>query len=131
LCLHRLLPQQFVAACESPKELIVQIVAVGDHDQRRVLHRWMQYDPSGIERHRQTLARALRVPHHADSLVAARSGSPGGRIHRRVHRVILVIPGHLLNQNTTADILEDDEVPDQIQKAPPFEHALKDHPELR
>ena len=45
--------------------------------------------------------------------------------------MVLVIPGHLLDQNTTAYILEDDEVPDQIQKPALLEHALKNHLKLR
>ena len=42
LGLHRLLPQQFVAARERAEELVVEVVAVGEHDERRVLHRRMQ-----------------------------------------------------------------------------------------
>ena len=71
LCgLHGLLPQQLMAAGERAEELVVQVVPVGDDDQRRILHRRMQHDPPGVERHRQALARTLRVPDHADAPVA-------------------------------------------------------------
>ena len=39
LGLHRLLPEQFVAAGESAEKLVVEVVAVGDDHDRRVLHR--------------------------------------------------------------------------------------------
>ena len=70
LGLHRLLAQQLLAAGEGAEELVVQVVAVGDHHQGRVLHRRVQDDSPGVERHRQALARALRVPDHADPPVA-------------------------------------------------------------
>jgi hypothetical protein len=37
--LHRRLAQQVLAAREGAEELVVEVVAVGEHDQRRVLHR--------------------------------------------------------------------------------------------
>ena len=74
LGLLRRLPQQVLAHAEGAEELVVQIVAVGQHDQRRVLHRRVLDDLAGIERHQQALARALRVPDHADLAVAVRRG---------------------------------------------------------
>ena len=68
--LHRRLAQQVVAAREGAEELVVEVVAVGEDDDRRVLHRRVQDDAAGVERHRQALARALRVPDHADAPVA-------------------------------------------------------------
>ena len=50
LGLHRRLPQQFVAAREGAEELVVQVVAVGEDDDRRVLHRRMQNQPPGVEK---------------------------------------------------------------------------------
>jgi hypothetical protein len=38
LGLNRLLPQQLAAAGEDAEELVVQVVAVGQHDNGRVLH---------------------------------------------------------------------------------------------
>jgi hypothetical protein len=39
LGLHRRLAQQVAAAREGAEELVVEVVAVGEHHQRRVLHR--------------------------------------------------------------------------------------------
>ena len=39
LGLHRRLPQQLVAGGEGAEELVVEVVAVGEHDERRVRHR--------------------------------------------------------------------------------------------
>jgi len=56
-------------------------------------------------------------------------GCTHGLLHRRPHRMELVIPGHLLGQLAAAIVLEDDEVPDQGQEplalAHPFEHHLQ------
>ena len=70
------LAQQVLAHAERAEELIVEIVAVGQHDQRRVLHRRMLDDLARVERHQQALAGALRVPDHADLAVAVRRASP-------------------------------------------------------
>src|SRR6266571_590343 len=70
LGLFRFLAQQLMAAGECAEKLVVQIVAVREHDQRRILHRWFKDEPSGVERHRQRFTGALRVPHDPDTLVA-------------------------------------------------------------
>ena len=70
LRLHRRLAQQLGAACKRPKQLVVEVVAVGDHHHRGVAHGGMQDHAPGIERHGQALAGPLRVPDHADALVA-------------------------------------------------------------
>ncbi len=54
--LHRRLAQKVLAARERAEELIVQIVAVGEHDDGGVLHRGLQNGAAGIERHGQALA---------------------------------------------------------------------------
>ena len=56
------------------EQLVVEIVAVGQHDQRWVLHRRVLDDLAGVERHQQALAGALRVPDDADLAVAAGRG---------------------------------------------------------
>ena len=68
--LHRRLAQQVAAAREGAEELVVEVVAVGEHDDRRVRHRRVQDHAPRIEGHRQALARALRVPDHANAPVA-------------------------------------------------------------
>ena len=68
--LHRRLAQQILAAGEGAEELVVQIVAVGDDHDGRVGHGWMEDQATGVEGHGEALAGALRVPDHADALVA-------------------------------------------------------------
>ena len=65
------LTQDFGTAREGAKELIVEIVAVGDDDDGGVFHGGMQDQPPCVKRHAETLARALRVPDDADAVVAA------------------------------------------------------------
>jgi len=120
------------------------------------LHLWREDHPAGIEGHGQALARALRVPNHADAavpLAAAGHGvgivaalvlgealrlAPTLRGNRRaqrlferdVHGVELVIAGHLLSQLAAASILEHDKVPHQVEKAALLEHAVQHHLQL-
>ena len=68
--LHRRLAQQVAAAREGGEELVVEVIAIGEHDEGRVLHRRLADDAAGVERHRQALPRALRVRHHAHAPVA-------------------------------------------------------------
>ena len=72
LGLHRLLPQQLVAVGERAEELVVEVVAVGEHDQRRVRHLRLLHELAGVEGHREALAAALGVPDDADAVVAGR-----------------------------------------------------------
>jgi hypothetical protein len=58
------------AALELAEKLVVEVVAVGQHHQRRVLHRRMPHHAGGEEQHGETLAAALRVPDHARAAVA-------------------------------------------------------------
>ena len=59
-----------MAALELAEELVVEIVSVGQHHQRRVLHRTLADHPGCEEQHGETLAAALRVPDHARPPVA-------------------------------------------------------------
>lgn len=45
--------------------MAVQFVAVGRHDQRRVLHRRLLQQLTRVAAHGNALAAALRVPEHA------------------------------------------------------------------
>ena len=96
LGLHGLLAQQVLAARERAEELVVQIVAVGQDDQRRVLHRRVRTILPGVEDHRQALAGALRVPDDADPLVALGRRRRDRAVDRLVDGVELVIAGQLL-----------------------------------
>ena len=143
-------PEQVGAAREGGEQLIVEIVAVREHDDRGILHRQVAHDAAGVERHRQALARPLGVPDHADAPVAADAARLAARFVAAVrvatrhclqcccpqrfgngglHGVKLVIPGHLLGQGSAAVVLEHDEVADKRQQpardADPFEQHLE------
>ena len=77
--LHRRLAQEFLTAGEGAEELVVEIVAVGEYHHGRVFHRRLADDPSSIEGHGQTLARALGVPDHPDAAVARGAARSGAR----------------------------------------------------
>ncbi len=64
-----------LAAREGAEELVVQVVAVGEDDERRVLHRRLLDELAGVEGHREALAAALRVPDDADAAVALGDGA--------------------------------------------------------
>ena len=145
LGLHRRLAQQVLAAGERAEELVVQVVAVGEHDDGRILHRWLADDRPRIERHGQALARTLGVPDDADAAiagVAARSlaclvaSSFRGRplqlsraeslVHGNPDGMELVVASHLLGQ-LAAVVLEHDEVAQQGEEAARLEYALQHH----
>ena len=87
---------------ELAEELVVEVVAIGEHHQGGVGHRRMAHDAGGIEEHREALATALGVPHHAAlALQLGRAVGAGSRHHLlygRTHRVVLVIASNLLDQ---------------------------------
>lgn len=62
--------QHVRAALELAEKLVMEVVAVGQHHQRRVLHRRMPHHAGGEEEHGETLAAALRVPDHTRAAVA-------------------------------------------------------------
>ena len=132
--LHRRLAEDVRAALELTEKLVVQVVAVGQHHQRRVLHRRMPHHAGGEEEHGETLAAALRVPDdtrttvarlasmHATRPVGAlvfskharwldHAAGPHGFLHRGIHRVKLMVTRDDLVQCTRVRIfLEDDEM---------------------
>ena len=152
--LHRGLSQQVLAAGEGTEQLVVEVVAVGQHDDGGVVHRRFPDDAPGIEGHGQALARPLRVPDDADTPVArfAARLSAGFVTARRLgnarhfplqlrstqslgdgrlHCVELVVARHLLHQGAAAVVLEYDEVAQQCQEAVGFTDAFKHHLQLR
>jgi hypothetical protein len=147
LRLDGLLPQELPAAGEDAEELAVQVVAVGEDHDGRVLHRRVTDDTSCVEHHRQALARTLRVPDDADATVprlAAGSQAcfvpapllsgtslqhcrPQGLFHRRVYRVELVVARHFLGELPAAFIFEHDEVAEEPEEPPWLENASDEH----
>ena len=153
LRLHRRLAQQVLATREGAEELIVEVVAVGKHDESRVLHRRLTDDAAGVERHRQALTRALRVPNHAHAPVTGLASRLATRLvaslalghsigraaqlrgaqrltHRHLNCVELVVACHLLG-DAAAVVLEHDEVAQQVEEAPRRAQSLDHHLELR
>jgi hypothetical protein len=149
--LYRRLPQQVAAAGEGAEELVVEVVAVRDDDDRRVRHGRVQDDPAGVEGHRQALARALGVPDDADTPVARLApvgafrperpprlgGDAGPRRLRGAQRLFdgdadgveLVVARHLLD-DLRAVVLEDDEVAHQVEEAAFLADAFEHHLQL-
>ena len=148
LSLRRRLAQEVSATGEGAEELVIQVVAVGQHHHRRVPHGRLADDPTGVEGHGQALARSLGVPDHPDATVARVAAglaaglvAPGlianphlGRaqslVHCHLHRVELVIACHLLDQRPAAVVLEHHEVADQRKKSLRFADALQHHLKL-
>ena len=143
-----------MAARERPEKLVVEIVAVGEHHHGRVGHGRLADDTAGVEGHAQALARALGVPDDSDAAVArVTSGLAAGLVdarrldnllggllqlrrperlrHGHLHRVKLVVAGHLLDQRTAAVVLKHDEVSYQSEKAARLADASEHHLQLR
>jgi hypothetical protein len=152
--LHRRLSKDVVATLKLTEKLIVQVVAVGQHHQRGVLHGRVPHHPRGVEKHRETLAAALRMPDHARATVAGLSAvhasRPGhaqvvaqlvllvhaagadGFLHRHVDRMELVIArDDLVQLAAVGFFFEDDEVFEQVQEAPPVENPAHQHLKLQ
>ena len=148
LRLLRPLPQHIRAARKRREQLAVQIVAVRQHHNRRIAHPRIPRNRPSVKRHRQTLARTLRVPDHPDPTIPplpARAArlvtparlrnsrllrSPHRLLHRVPHRVKLVIPSQLLRRRP-AVVLEHDEIAYQRQQTRRLAHALQQHLQLR
>ena len=133
LRLHRWLAKQVLATRKGTKELVVKVVAIGQDDDGRVLHRQLARDRASVEGHCQALARTLCVPDDTDAAVAKAAGLIGpslltdvrirtqpGRSQRlgdrSTHGVELVVTSHLLHKHATAIVLEDNEVAQQREQ---------------
>src|SRR5439155_13405482 len=124
LRLPRSLPQQPCAPREDPEQLVVQIVAVRQHHDRRIRKSWLRDEVPRVEEHRQTLAGSLRVPHNSRPTIAA--GSAQGRRNGFAGRVELVITGDLLRE-AASFLLVDDEAPDQLEEAGLVENSANEY----
>ena len=99
----------------------VEIVAVGDHHDGRILHRHILHHPCGKAGHRDALAAALRVPHHPALVRTTGARCRNHLIDRGSHRVELVITGNLLDQR--AVILEQHKITQVIEQIDRSQHA--------
>src|SRR5260370_39158656 len=97
--LWRLAQQVLLAARERPEELVMKIVAISEHNERRVLHGRLEHNAAGVESHREALARSLRVPHHADAAAALGPRRYKGCFNGATDGVELVVSRHLLRDD--------------------------------
>ena len=147
------LAQELLAAGEGAEELVVEVVAVGEHDDGRILHRRLADDGAGVEGHGEAFAGALGVPDDTDAAVAGfparlwpcliaapalyhtpvfllQLGGPECLANRDADGVELVIAGYLLDQRAAAVVLEDDEVAEEGEEEPRREDALQHYLQL-
>ncbi len=97
----------------------------------------MKNDAACVEDHRETFSRALRMPYHANPPVAGLAallgngssptcqGSAQCLLQRHMHRVELMVSGHLLGEHSATRVLEYDEVTNQIEESVLFENAFQ------
>src|SRR2546427_3151989 len=112
-----------MASRKRPEELVVEVIAVRQHYEGRVLHRRVLDDLSGVEGHRQALAAPLGVPDDAHAPVPGLGRGPDRAGHRLFNGVELVIGRELLG-DARAVGLEDYEVAYEIEETGPLEDAL-------
>ena len=93
---RRLLRRGEAAALESVGDLPVELRAVGNDHDGRIAEARFAAQLLRQPQHRQRLAGALRMPHHAAPLLrlAARQETP----QRRTHGPVLLVPWQLLHQ---------------------------------
>ena len=123
--LHRLLAQQVLRQAEHAKQLAVQVIAVGDDHDGRVLHRGFLHHPGGKAGHGDALAAALGVPDHAalafDRWRAVRARGFNDPVDGQTHGMKLVVAGNFLDQR--AVVLEQHEVAQVVQQVLRRQHA--------
>ena len=147
--LRRRLAQEVAAPGEGAEELVVEIVAIGEHDDGGIAHGGLADDAAGVERHGQALARALGVPDDADAAVAGLAAGEAARLVAspdvaglalelcRAQRlgdggldgVELVVARHFLGERP-AVVLENDEVAQQGEETSPLADARQHHLQL-
>ena len=91
------LPQQILAFGEGGVELVVEVVAVGEHDQGGVGHGRMLDDLARVEGHGEAFAGALGMPDYPGSLVALNRGGAEGGFDGFVDGVVLVVARHFFD----------------------------------
>ena len=58
-----------MASLELAEQLIVEIIPIREHHERRILHCRMAHDPGGIEQHGKALAAPLRMPNDSSPTI--------------------------------------------------------------
>jgi len=95
-------------------KLVVQVVAVGDDNYGRVFQLGTTHKLTRIERHEQALARALRVPYHANLVVTLGRRGLDSPLEGVTHSVKLVVTGDDLGE-AEAGLAEYREIKKEIQ----------------
>ena len=101
------------AAVEAAEQLAVELIAVGDDDDGRVLELRMPRHQVGVQLHLHRLARALRVPHDAglavglDGLDGAADGLGDGEVLVRFRDALDEAVGAPVERGEVADELEE------------------------
>src|SRR5690606_19989435 len=152
LCLNRCLTENLVTTLKLTEQLIIEIVAIRQHDERRVLHSRMSYDAGCVEQHREALPAALRVPDHTSSAIPGLSAlhlarpehaitvadkllSHPARTNRLrdccIYGVKLVITGQdFVNVTRIGIFFERNEMLQQLKEAVALEHTANEYFEL-
>ena len=107
--------EQKVGARKGGEELIIEVVAIRENHDGRVLHGWLEDQLAGVEHHRQALARALGVPDNADLAISALRAGAKGLGDGAANRKKLMISGELLYE-AVAVVLERGEMADEINE---------------
>lgn len=123
--LHGHLPQKIAALRKLTVQLPVEVVAVGQHDNRRRGHRPLQ--PLGEEDIRQRFAASLRVPE--DPAAAVRLGGAERRIDGLAHGVELVVGAQYLDLLPVL-LRAADEAAEQLDEATLLEHPAEEDVEI-
>ena len=101
--------------------MVVEVVAVRQHDDGRVRHVRVAHDLPDVEEHLQALPAALSVPDDPRPAILPLHRCEG-RVDGLVDGVELVVLGKALDDHTVL-VREADEVPHEVQEASGVEHS--------
>ena len=132
---------------ELTEELVIKVVAVGQHHERGVLHRWMPHHACSEEEHGKALAAALGMPDDPctpvtrlaaalvpgpiigrafaqDVAIRGNAASPYGFFYRRVDRMeLMVTRDDLVHRPRIGVFFENNKMVQQVEKSMSLEDA--------
>ena len=111
------------------EELIVEVVAIRQHDDGWVRHPRMAHHFANVEEHLQALPAPLCVPHDTSPTISPLHRREG-RVHCLVDSVKLMVLGKTLD-DAAAFVREADKTPNEVQEARRLEHPSHEHLHLR